>query len=93
MKQHTGMEAHDGFAPHSHEVRADHLGVQQWCDYCDTYHHQPPESCVQSSLTRDRNGIEIPDGWAVYFDGELVFSVDEDKWREIGPGIEKIMEG
>lgn len=28
MKQHTGMEAHDVYAPHSHEVRADHLGVK-----------------------------------------------------------------
>lgn len=41
----------------------------------------------------DRAGIEIPDGWAVYFDGQLVFSVDKEKWQEIGPGIEKIMEG
>lgn len=24
---HTGMAAHDGYAAHSHEVRADHLGV------------------------------------------------------------------
>lgn len=41
----------------------------------------------------DINGFVMPDGWAVYYDGELVFSVDEDKWREIGPGIEQIMEG
>lgn len=28
MKNHTGMEAHDGYVPHSHEVRADHRGVE-----------------------------------------------------------------
>jgi hypothetical protein len=27
MKQHTGMETHDGYAPHSHEIRPDHDGV------------------------------------------------------------------
>ena len=27
---HTGMMAHGGYAPHSHEVRADHAGVQQF---------------------------------------------------------------
>jgi len=26
---HTGMEAHDGYAAHSHEVRPDHRGVQR----------------------------------------------------------------
>ena len=41
----------------------------------------------------DKNDIPIPWGWSVYFDGELVFSVGDEKWREIGPGIEKIMEG
>lgn len=31
MKQHVEMMEHDGYAPHSHEVRADHAGVQaQW---------------------------------------------------------------
>lgn len=29
MKNHTGMEAHDGYVPHSHEVRPDHLGVNR----------------------------------------------------------------
>ena len=48
---------------------------------------------LASSNGSDRNGIPIPDGWAVYFDGELVFSVDEDKWEQIGPCVEKIMEG
>jgi hypothetical protein len=24
---HIGLKAHDGYAPHSHEVRSDHLGV------------------------------------------------------------------
>lgn len=28
---HVGLQAHDGYAPHSHEVRPDHAGVQaQW---------------------------------------------------------------
>jgi hypothetical protein len=27
VKQHTGMAAHDGYAPHSHEIRRDHRGV------------------------------------------------------------------
>jgi hypothetical protein len=27
MISHTEMAAHDGYAPHSHEVRPDHLGV------------------------------------------------------------------
>lgn len=27
MKQHTGTAAHDGYAPHSHEIRYDHRGV------------------------------------------------------------------
>jgi hypothetical protein len=40
---------------------------------------------------RDRNGIMLPDGWAVYHDGELVFSVDDDKWETIGPAITRIM--
>lgn len=35
MKNHIGLEAHDGYAPHSHEVRADHAGIpfiaqQRW---------------------------------------------------------------
>lgn len=25
----TGMHQHDGYAPHSHEVRADHLGLRR----------------------------------------------------------------
>lgn len=64
MKEHTRMEAHDGYVAHSHEVRPDHRGVN-W------------------------NGIK---GWAVYYDGELVFSCDKDKWDQIGPALEKIME-
>lgn len=85
MKQHTRMEAHDGYLPHSHEVRPDHLGV-----------HRSPVLVAEDARKVtgiDRYGIPMPDGWAVYFDGELVFSAGEDKWREIGPGIEKIMEG
>jgi hypothetical protein len=39
---------------------------------------------------RDRNGILMPDGWAVYFNGELVFSVD--KAASIGDAIKAIME-
>ena len=35
--------------------------------------------------------IEVRDGWAIYHNGELVFSVDSDKWQEIGPAIAKIM--
>lgn len=27
--QHAGMQAHDGYVAHSHEVRADHLGVER----------------------------------------------------------------
>lgn len=31
MLQHTDMQAHDGYALHSHEVRLDHAGVKtQW---------------------------------------------------------------
>lgn len=30
-------------------------------------------------------------GWAVLYDGELVFSVDADKWETIGPGVTAIM--
>jgi hypothetical protein len=26
--EHTGMQAHGGYAPHSHEVRPDHAGVR-----------------------------------------------------------------
>lgn len=37
--------------------------------------------------SRDRNGVALPDGWAVYHDGELVFSVDDGKRDTIGPGI------
>jgi hypothetical protein len=33
----------------------------------------------------------IPDGWSVYHDGELVFSVSDDKWDQIGPTVEKII--
>ena len=65
MKHHTGMEAHDGYAPHSHEVRPDHLGI-------------------------DRNGIIMPGGWAVYYDGELVFSTND--WEQVGAGVASIME-
>ena len=41
--------------------------------------------------SRDRNGIALPDGWAVYHDGSLVFSVSDDKWDTIGPAVTKIM--
>jgi len=27
LELHPGMASHDGYAPHSHEVRPDHLGV------------------------------------------------------------------
>lgn len=46
MKQHVKMEAHDGYAAHSHEVRADHRGVPIWCDYHDIYHYPPSPNCV-----------------------------------------------
>jgi hypothetical protein len=39
---------------------------------------------------RDRNGIPMPDGWAVYFNGKLVFSVD--KATSIGDAIRAIMD-
>jgi hypothetical protein len=73
VKQHTGLEAHDGYAPHSHEVRADHKGVE-----------------FRGSA--DRNGIPIPDGWALYYDGELVYSASKDEWASIGPVARSIME-
>jgi hypothetical protein len=38
--------------------------------------------------SRDRNGIALPDGWAVYYNGELVFSADD--WRDIEPALAKI---
>lgn len=77
MHRHTGMEAHDGYEPHSHEVRHDHLAVKR----------------AEFPGTSDRNEIPIPAGWALYYDGELVFSVDKDKWDQIGPAVKKIMEG
>jgi hypothetical protein len=40
MKQHAGLEAHDGYAPHSHEVRSDHEGVP---GIMDDARHLPPQ--------------------------------------------------
>jgi hypothetical protein len=41
--------------------------------------------------SKPRTVTVIP-GWAVYHDGELVFSVDSDKWDTIGDAIKTIME-
>ena len=44
---------------------------------------------------RDLDPVEgmlgIPTGWSVYHDGELVFSVGEDKWDQIGDALKEIM--
>ena len=37
----------------------------------------------------DRDGVPMPDYWALYWNGQLVFSCDN--WEAIGPGVEKIM--
>lgn len=80
MKQHTGMEAHDGFAPHSHEIRADHLGVGP-----DLIGWGPRTPGI------DRQGFPIPDGWSVYRDGILIFTCQD--WEDFFPGLNETMEG
>lgn len=81
MKQHTGMEAHDGFAPHSHEVRPDHLGVAV----------DIPRTGAGGIIgPRDADGFPIPKGWAVYHDGHLVLRMED--WTEIGRALIETME-
>ncbi len=49
---------------------------------------KPPASPASLSGT-DRDGIMMPGGWSVYYDGHLVFSTS--KWESIAPGVESIM--
>lgn len=55
MKQHTGLALHDGYAPHSHEIRPDHLGVPGFADDC-RHHAGPPLGCLppEGHLTEAR---------------------------------------
>ncbi len=60
MQVHTGIKAHDGFAPHSHEVRPDHLGVAR-SEASIMNDHEKVEA-LEKILSKHDDNINDPDG-------------------------------
>lgn len=74
------------------------------CPSHDPYTAHPEELGTEPQLAAEGDHVhcglaghtdpgeeELPQGWQVFYDGELVFGADADKWEDIGPTVTTIM--
>lgn len=75
MKQHTGMDTHDGYAPHSHEIRADHQGVNR--DVLVSPAGPSPADLNLDALSAAAGEFLTPEGHAAEAQ-RLLYVIDEE---------------